>query len=616
MIGVFHFTRDGFGYVEVSDSNGLHCIPTVITYRDGIFDGDTVDIIVPSDFVQKTIGKNKNARVPIHGKIFRAVKHKQDFVTGVLRYIDGKAYVFPDSYLPFKVQVKPGSAGLSCYKDGEKVAGEFMKFKSVSALRLNLIDSFGKNDTLSANIRAAVYRIHAFTDFPPEALKEAYSLSFPDVDAYISKRLDLRSKPIFTVSHSFTERNDSALSLEKSGNNIIVGVHVADVPEAIAPGSVLDLEARKRGKHAFQAVYPGALLPNELVSERFCFHRNHSKLAVSVFVTFAPDGSVVEVSFAESVIKATLNATYGDIDAIISSADHSATLGLRERYGSIISQVELLYQVAARLKAARLNRGGLDHDPNYLIFDVDDDFSVNAIASTPCNDSLLTINELLVGVGCAVAEKLCKEQKQCLFAGCDETKFSSFMDIPFCLEGFSSVYSLDAPGYIPAISAEARRLNQERFIFPIIDFIMPYPRFSTHPINHFMNAADKYCRFSSPISRYSDILMLRVIKAYLHGTTVENLDELAAETSALENEVYKVERKLQYYLFEAYLTQHIEKQFSATVVSHFNDNTLVYLDCGIHGFVKDSLLESQPGCRVVLSPCSPVLVNERLMFTI
>lgn len=575
--GVFHSGHGGDDYVTVSCPDGEYDLSVVPGGRPA-FEGDFVEVFTQGDIAlifSPGSGYKRKCRVA------EVIERARDEITGDYVISEKTAYIVPDDYIPFRVKIKETPASPRCAA-GDKIKASLTKYKSVSALRAVPLYDFGPSGTFRANFNAAVHGTPHYAPFSAAAEKQASSARPHDALNYITKRRDLRGKTVFTFSDTENCHNSYAFSISKREGDWELGLHVADIAEYIGPGTPLDTEAAARGKALFSERDGSPLFPASFRNSVCSLGSERPVLAVSALVTIDPSGNVLDTELCESVIDPVLTATASDVDALLSVADSSALMPLRRRYSAVAPSIEQLYELAAVLRAVRVAGGGVDFDICDRVFAFNTEKQVSGISIVPRSDSALMAAELLAAVGKACAEKLYYSGVGCVYSSCAERRYNAATGMP-ADRYFLPQADYAKPGYTARESNAVRGKAGEHWFFAGVTAELTDPDLSFEPKRHYIFNTEKFMRFFDPAERYSDLINLRAVKAYVRETPFD----VTRYAPALQAEMrtYALKKRLSAMFEVSYAARNREKELKAVVVKKTVGGVVALLECGVCAFM-------------------------------
>ncbi len=623
--GLFRRTKSGSGYVTVYNGKTEENIPVAVSYNTDIYDGDLVSVSVSEfeerEYAQRERTANIKGKVKSMssgkrsgmGKILKVISRAHTTVTGEYHVVEKKAYLMPDSYIPFRIPIKNCKDGLKC-QSGDKIEAEISKYKAVSAMRAIPTKNFGKADTYAANYKAALSGTRHFARFTQTAEKQASGIKPVEAKNYVSKRVDLRSKTVFTFTDSVFGSSGCGFSVSKEDGGWKLGVHIADVAEYLESGTELDREAALRGRQILGSRDGSPMLPKSFINSVCSFNEKREFLAISAFADFDDMGNVTNMEFCESVVAPALDASAADVDALIYGGDSSALIPLRRKYSAVGEQINLLYELAALLRANRIQDSGVDFDRCERVFGFDTEHRIKKMSLEYKSDSALMISEIFISIGKAAADKLFYSGVPCLYTGLAEKKYDTVTGAPedrFFLE--EEEYYKE--GYTRKEANVSRGTFYEKRCFGDITLECEAPSISSTPLPHYIYGADKYIEFFFPSEKYSDLTNLRAIKAYLNDQPFDvRKSALGAEN---EEKAGIIELNLLKTMTISYLAENHAKDFDGTVIRAQKEGLRVLLDCGAVGFIPSGETETSyiPGDRVKAKLIEADYVTGRVILT-
>ncbi|MEG2117622.1 MAG: RNB domain-containing ribonuclease, partial [Clostridia bacterium] len=420
--------------------------------------------------------------------------------------------------------------------------------------------------------------------FSLESIEQARAAAHSSIESQSARRVDLRGKTVFTLGDKPFTRRGVAFSVQKDGSNFVVGIHVCDVAEYVAPNTALDNDAKLRAKSLYNNSDKYNMLPFELLSGICSIVMNEPRIAVSAFVTFDADANVVACKFCESVISSVLDGTFSDIDVLLQSSDDSAIMSLRERYGVISDQIFDMYSLAALLKSKRISSGGVDYDHTQTVFNLSNDavpISMECVADT---DSNLMLKEICIAAGDVAGKTLGSANFECVYMGVDEPLYDSCKDAPTAILPISENFDISKHGYIRAAIDKARIDGNEKLIYNCITASLDSPCYYNRAASNLICSTDTFCNFFAPDASYSSLLAQRCIKSFINNERI--LVEQSVNTASInESLVFNAERELKQCLELIYMKTQIGVKFRGTVLAFSSEGTLVMLDCGAIGYI-------------------------------
>ncbi len=439
--------------------------------------------------------------------------------------------------------------------------------------------------------------------FSPRAAQMTERLPGTITDEDLEGRLDLRSQCVITIDGTDSRDFDDAVSLEKTGGSYILGVHIADVGRYVPWDCALDRDARARGTSVYLPDRVIPMLPERLSNDLCSLNEGEDRLTLSCILKISRKGEVLSGRITESVICSAHRMTYDDVDRIITDRDPE----LCEAYRDIVPMLFEMKNLADALENRRKERGMIGFDFPETKFELDEEghplrlWASRATAATRLIEQfMLTANEFVAGIyeakGIPFLYRVHDKP--------DEDKLE---------EALYVIRKLDPEGRLPAVRslsritpadirdllAAAEELPQGPAISNMLLRSMRQAVYSAENAGHFGIAAAVYCHFTSPIRRYPDLMIHRIIKDDLHGRLTDKLlreyrrcmDDIAQSASVLERRAAEVEREAVKRKMAEYAEKHIGEVQEGTVSGVTSWGIYVQLDNTLEGLVHVTRLD-------------------------
>ncbi|MGN1221902.1 MAG: ribonuclease R [Christensenellales bacterium] len=532
------------------------------------------------------------------GVVVKVLKHGLRTLVGTIQVYEKFCFVVPDNKKIFKdVYIKKADSLKA--KTGDKVFVQIDSFegKSLKGSVIEILGS-GKGD-INTDVLSIVRSYELIEEFSKELLNSAKSLP-QSVDASkFPNRLDLRNEIIFTIDGDDTKDFDDAVSLTKQGENYILGVHIADVGEYVKAGSKLDDEAFERGTSVYfpNAVLP--MLPKELSNGICSLNPHEDRLTLSCICKIDKNGKILEHKICESIINSCERMTYANVTKIIDGDKE-----LNERYQKIVPTLMMMAQLNEILEENRRRRGEINFDiPEAKIILDPKTLEVVSLTERPRTVSERLIESFMLVANEVVAEHFKKLNVPFVYRvheAPQNDKIEAFNDFVGALG-----YKLQAKGEklepreVQQFMAELPDGDMREIINSVLLRSMQKAQYSSDCLGHFGLAAPYYCHFTSPIRRYPDLTIHRIIKDSLHGnlnaTKIRQLKQFVVKASSQSSErevlAQKAERDVDDYFKCRYMRDKIGEVFDATIDSVTNFGFFVKLDNTVEGLVSIASLK-------------------------
>ncbi len=485
-------------------------------------DGEIVRIVERAEKNKKIIGV-LNIDISFHGRKRRRV------VT-----------LAPDSgKIPYTVYIP--THGNSALKDGDKVEVEIVKYPSRNSDMVGeIISNFGDSGTREANYAAILAEYNINPEFPEDAQREAGIEARREIST--DGRRDLRDKIIFTIDGEDAKDLDDAISIEKTDDGYILGVHIADVSEYVREKSAIDKEAMARGTSVYFTDKVVPMLPRALSNGACSLDSGKDCYALSAFISLDGKGAILDVDLCESVISSCVHGYYSEVNKILSG---EADEEIGKKYEKALPSLRImkeLYLILAKRAAAR---GAVELDTEEAKILVDKNGYPIDIIPRERGDAERLIEQFMLCANEAVATWLTQMSLPCVYRVHEPPspdKLHSFTE-------FAQNLGLDIrplratrlyPSAFSAVLSEAREKELSAVLSAVMLRSMSKAKYSAAPKPHFGLAIDLYCHFTSPIRRYPDLSVHRIVKKVLRGeldgSTLEHFEKFAEESAVKSSE--------------------------------------------------------------------------------
>lgn len=578
IVGIFRGNPRGFGFV-VPDSPTAHgdlYIPSGAT--GGAITGDTVSARVLNR------GK-RGGKMLYEGRILAVLNRGQSRFVGELQQRLNRWLVIPDGNT-LHAPIVVADVGAKNARAGDQVVVEILRYPDErQEARGVLVKVLGRRGEPSVDTQSIIEQYGFAQEFGAEALAEAHRAgeSF-DPDSSAKERLNLSDRTVITIDPADARDFDDAISLEcRKDGTCELGVHIADVSHFVPPGSALDEEARARSNSVYlhRTVLP--MLP-EVLSNGVCsLQERELRLTKSVFITYDPAGSVLGARFADSVIRSTKRLTYEQAGAILDGRAGRTS-------AKVVTLLKQMDDLARRIRARRLQQGMIVLDLPEVEPIHDDEGRVIGVRPADNHFSHTIIEMFMVEANEAVARLMAEHKVPALrrihedpddIADGNLHRFLKALghDLPRNADRFDLQKLLDEvrgkPEGFAVHFAVLRSMNQAEY--------------SPRMVGHFALASAHYCHFTSPIRRYPDLTVHRLVSAYLHGgfaegkrrkrlPSEEELARVGSLCSAHERRAEAAERELTLLTILRLLEKRIGDVLPGVVVGVANMGVFVQLE--------------------------------------
>lgn len=541
LTGIFIGHAKGFGFVELSEEEGEDVyIPEEET--GGAFHGDRVQIILKKE---EKGGKRRE------GRVVKVLERGTREIVGTFQESSGFGFVVPDNQR-FVRDIFIQRENFRGAKDQDKVVVEVRDYGTRKrSPEGKIIQVLGSLDEKGIDVLSVAKSCGLPMEFPEKVLNQAERIrdSLNEGDFY--GRLDLRDVTMVTIDGEDAKDLDDAVSLSKEGNLFHLGVHIADVSNYVQYNSALDREALKRGTSVYLVDRVIPMLPQKLSNGICSLNAGEDRLALSCLMDIDEKGKVVSHGIAETVIHVNERMTYTDVKKILQKEDEKVS----ERYKELLPMFFQMEELSALLRKRRKKRGAIDFD--FLESKVELDENGKPVRIYPYEQNVATgiIEDFMLAANETVAQEYAQAELPFVYRtheNPDMEKVEPVLELVH-RAGVKVKKSKEEirPKEVQKILKELEGKESEAFFSRLILRSMKQAKYTTECTGHFGLAARYYCHFTSPIRRYPDLQIHRIIKENLRGKMTEAkirhyqeiLDEVARQSSAMERRAEEAERE-------------------------------------------------------------------------
>lgn len=608
--GIFRANEKGFGFVEIEENkDGDIFIPAKKTYN--AINGDTVEVVIEK---KKVEGKRAE------GKIVKIISHgEKDSVVGIFQKSRNFGFVVPDDRR-FGSDVFISKKDCLNAKNDDKVVVKITKYpeKGKNA-EGKIIEVLGNVNVAGVDMLSIIKDFSLPSEFPEEVTNYAKSIAQKIDENDIKNRKDLRDKIIFTIDGEDAKDLDDAVAVSKTNDGTyILDVHIADVSHYVKKDSAIDREAIRRGTSVYMLDRVIPMLPVELSNGICSLNAGEDRFALSCSMEINEKGDIISSDVYKSVIKVTERMSYTDVNKILNNLDEEVI----KKYEKYISEFKLMEELALILKNKRLEQGylNLDIPESKLVLDdngicIDVKKYETSFANEIIEQFMLTANE-------TVAEKFFWLESPFIYRVHEEPDLEKIEETnKFILNlGYKIKASNDNihPKAFSTVIDEAKGKEEERVVSHLILRTLKVARYESENLGHFGIASKYYCHFTSPIRRYPDLFIHRVISEYLkrdynvpEGIISEleyQASEYAESSSEAEKQATKAEREATDMKKAEFMENKIGETYEGIISSVTGFGMFVELENTVEGLVR---FEHMPKDYWIFDENKKCLISER-----
>jgi ribonuclease R len=588
VVGRLQGHSKGYGFV-IPDKEGE---PDIFIPAEGINGAMHNDRVIAR--ITRAAIKDKR----VEGEIIRILDRANKRIVGRFEKSQNFGFVIPDDKRIYQ-DIFISKSNMGKAKDGQKVVVEVTKWPEK---RRNpegkIVEVLGNINTPGVDILSVIKKYNLPEEFPQEV--EEYANAIPDEipEAEIKKRRDLRDKKIVTIDGEDAKDLDDAVSIEKlPDGKYKLGVHIADVTYYVKERSPLDKEAFKRGTSVYLVDRVIPMLPKKLSNGLCSLNPKVDRLTLSCEMVIDENGKVVSHEIFESVIKTSERMTYTDVTKILRDKDPE----LMKKYDYLLEDFKLMEELCLILYNKRMNRGALDFDFEECKIVLDEKGKPieikpyeREIANRIIEEFMLVCNETIAEhmywVGVPFVYRIHEDP--------DEEKLQNFSEFIHNLGYILRVTREVHPKILQDILEQVKGKDEEVVVSTLLLRSLKQARYSPECTGHFGLAAKYYCHFTSPIRRYPDLIIHRIIKEHLKGKIDQKreqklkklVEEASKQSSDMERVAQEAERETDDIKKVEYMMERIGEVYPGIISSVTSFGMFVELENTIEGLIHISNL--------------------------
>ena len=536
------------------------------------------------------------------GRVRRIVEHKPAQTTGTVSITDEGIELIPDNAIRYNLRMR--ERDLNGAKNGDKVMASLEQDYRGDWAYASVKKVFGSGRTARVCADAIVEQYGIPHVFPQEVLDEAERVgNEPISDEEYAKRLDLRGEPIFTIDSKDAKDLDDAISVKRTDFGYTLGVHIADVSHYVKEGSAIDEEAINRGTSVYFADRVIPMLPEVLSNGACSLNAGTDKLAFSALIELDKEGHIIKYDFKKTIINSKVRGVYSEVNEIL---DGTASEEILNKYAPVMESLMSAKELADILKANSAARGTMELDSGESKFILDENGICIDIMPRVSGEAEQLIEQMMVTANIAAAKFSLDHKLPFLYRvhGTPDPKRVEELVTLLQLVGVPCkeiVKPNPETQDFAAILDRVRGLPCETLVSQRLLRTMEKARYSTEETGHFGLALSDYSHYTSPIRRYPDTSIHRVLSAFVEGMPAEEVRRRYAqfcETSATEssrNEIRALiaERDAEDCYMAEYMSQHIGEHFEGSVSGVTMRGVFVRLENSVEGFVSLDAFEGE-----------------------
>lgn len=568
----------------------------------------TSDIFIPGRFTKGAmpgddvlVEKFEHPRVEgsDEGAILAILTEKNDLV-GTVRRVEGRLRFVPDDCPAITMPLARDCEGGA--KDGDKVAVEILNRGSRQEdHRVGVAMRFGSSDEAKRCAKALLYAKDIRTRFPDKVRDEAKKFEGAEVsEKDCEGRMDLRALPIFTIDSAETKDIDDAISLTRtSDGGFELGVHIADVSNYVKPGTELDNEAFSRATSVYYADQVVPMLPKALSNGICSLNENELRLAFSCLMRLDKEGNLTDYRFVKSIIRSRVKGVYSEINALLAG---TADAEIKAKYADVIDQLPAMKELYGHRARLRKERGCMDIESGEVKLILDENGRCIDVKKRTSGESESMIEEFMLLANQCAAHFARVKQIPFVYRVHEEPNAEKLERLHALLQacGINDHFAKDVPTpkELSAILEGVRGTPYEKIINTGMLRCMSKALYEEKPKGHYGLVLKDYAHFTSPIRRYPDLAIHRIMTDLLKGTEKETMilrytdfaERASKQSSEREVIAMQIERKAEDCYKAEYARRHLGECYEGTISGVTQRGLFIELDNGVEGFVPASSL--------------------------
>ena len=581
---VFSSKGKGYGFVVTDVDEKIFISPSDTR---GALDKDIVLI--------KRTHTSKNAEKCSEGKIIKIISHGIDTITGTYERKNNFAFVVPDSKA-FKSDIYIAKKHCIPDADGKKVVVKITKWPEGDKKAEGVIEKvLGYEGEKNVDMECILAEFDLCREFPQKVLLSALSFGDRVYEEELTEREDFRDHLIFTIDGDDARDFDDAVEIAKTKSGYILGVHIADVSYYVSENSALDIEAQKRGTSVYLPAFVVPMLPEHLSNGLCSLNPNCDRLTMSVIIEFDKDGNIIKYRIAEGVINSKYRMTYKKVLGIL-----EGNKDLLEEYKEIADSIHVMNELREKLKNIRMKSGSLDFAFPEVRIELDESGKASDVYKEYPDIAHSLIEEFMLCANVCVAKEMYFSQTPSVYRIHEKPSSDKVNEFSRFVSRFG--YSLKTQSDNPHPKAFAELLcaikdeKNELLLSKVMLRSLMKAKYSEECMGHFGLGFEHYCHFTSPIRRYPDLVVHRILKEHLRYNLSENrkrflsgfVKKSAKLSSARELNAMEAEREATDIKKAEFMSTKIGNVYDAVISSVTSFGIFAETEFGIEGLISMS----------------------------
>ena len=585
--GTYRGNEKGYGFVIPENEE----MEDIFIPRGNNYNALNEDIVVTEIVKESEDSKRKE------GKIVSIVKHEKDKVVGLFVKSKNFGFVIPDDK-KFGGDIFISKSNFAKAKNNQKVVVKLTKYPEKNKkAEGKIIEIIGGIDEAGVDMLSLVKEYDLPYEFPQGVIEEAKAKGNKVDKKDIPNRVDLRDETIFTIDGEDAKDLDDAVRVYKNNDgNYMLDVHIADVSYYVTENSLLDKEAIIRGTSIYMLDRVIPMLPKELSNGICSLNAGEDRFTLSCTMEIDKEGNIISSDVYKAVIKVTERMNYKDVQKIIDGSDEKVL----EKYKNYIQEFKLMEELAKILKNKRLERGYLNLDLPESKVVLDNNGHAVDIKKYELYFSNEIIEQFMLSANETIAERFYWLEAPFIYRVHEEPDIDKVKELNKFLYNFGYKINKSGDKVYPKefakILEKVKGKTEERVVSNLVLRTLKVARYESENDGHFGIASKYYCHFTSPIRRYPDLFIHRIISKYLENNYelsekqkekyVKQAEQYAKTSSDREKIATKVERDSIDIKMAEYMQDRIGEEYEGMVSSVTSFGMFVELDNTVEGLIR------------------------------
>lgn len=578
--GLMRVNKKGFGFVEVENMD------------DDIFvSSDNMNGAIHDDIVLVEI-TSKMHLDRLEGRILKILKRQVTRYIGEINFVKNKGIIkLDDQKVKIEIEVKKEDSMNAV--DGHKVVVELGKRINNHKYYGKVVEIIGHKNDPGVDILSIVYKYSINTEFPDDVKEEVAKMPMEVSEEELEGRIDLRDEEIFTIDGDDTKDIDDAISIKLLPNgHYKLGVHIADVSYYVKEGSPLDDEAMERGTSVYLVDRVIPMLPHELSNGICSLNPNVDRLAISCVMEFDSNGKQLDYNIFPSVIKSRIQMTYKKVNSILEKNE------IPEGYEPFVKSLRIMHDLAKILRKAKEARGYIDFEVDEAKILVDENCVPTEIVKRDRGTGELLIEDFMIAANECVATHIYFMNLPFIYRVHESPKEEKIRSYLSFIGNLGYQIPGDVKDFKPKTMQKLIKFLEDKPEFKILSSLllrsMQKAVYKPENLGHYGLASKCYTHFTSPIRRYPDTTVHRLLRTYLFNKNLsqntlrhweDKLVYVAEHSSSRERASVDCEREVEDMKMAEYMEKHIGEEYEGMISSVTNFGMFVELDNLIEGLV-------------------------------